>query len=90
MPDDAVPWLNEATSRIFRPIANLENFKIHLYNFADSRLPIKNLSSYVSMKRLRKHPLTHPFQSCNLITVKLEQGTDYRTHTIIGRLYSRN
>ena len=29
--NDAVPWLNEATSRIFRPTANFENFKIHLY-----------------------------------------------------------
>ena len=27
----AVPWLNEATSRIFRPTANFENFEIHLY-----------------------------------------------------------
>ena len=29
--NDAVPWLNKATSRIFRPTANFENFKIHLY-----------------------------------------------------------
>ena len=29
--NDAVPWLNEATSRIFRPTANFENFEIHLY-----------------------------------------------------------
>ena len=29
--NDAVPWLNKATSRIFRPTANFEIFKIHLY-----------------------------------------------------------
>ena len=29
--NDAVPWLNEVTSQIFRPIANFENFEIHLY-----------------------------------------------------------
>ena len=29
--NDAVPWLNETTSRIFRPTANFENFEIHLY-----------------------------------------------------------
>ena len=27
----AVLWLNEVTSRIFRPTVNLENFEIHLY-----------------------------------------------------------
>ena len=29
--NDAVPWLNKATSRIFQPTANFENFEIHLY-----------------------------------------------------------
>ena len=29
--NDAVPQLNEAISRIFRPTANFENFEIHLY-----------------------------------------------------------
>ena len=26
-----VPWLNETTSRVFRPTANFENFEIQLY-----------------------------------------------------------
>ena len=29
--NDAVPWLNEAKTRIFQSTANFENFKIHLY-----------------------------------------------------------
>ena len=29
--NDAVPWLNEAKTRIFQPIANFENFEIYLY-----------------------------------------------------------
>ena len=29
--NDAVTWLNEATSRMFRPTANFEIFEIHLY-----------------------------------------------------------
>ena len=29
--NDAVPWLNETISRIFRPTANFENFEIYLY-----------------------------------------------------------
>ena len=31
MSNDAVPWLNEATNRMFRPTANFEIFEIHLY-----------------------------------------------------------
>ena len=29
--NDAVPWLNEAKTRIFQPTANFEIFEIHLY-----------------------------------------------------------
>ena len=29
--NDTVPWLNKMKTRIFQPIANFKNFKIHLY-----------------------------------------------------------